>query len=125
MSFISDGKKTWDPDRQLELQQVSGGKDDIYTFLLIGPQGSLHFFAEWKPYKIEKQLQVDESQNPNINTITEWIVSLNSLLPNFDKISTQQIIREAMKSYGSLYGKSTLMGYPARDVICKFEGKFA
>ena len=125
MSFIRDGKRTWDSVRKFELKRTGGGKDGLYSFELSGPHGSIYFSAEWNPYKIDKKFRVNDEINPNADTIVEWIVSINSFLPGFDKVSTQDIIREAMKSFESGYGNATLRGFPVRDVVCKFEGKFA
>jgi hypothetical protein len=125
MTFISDGRRTWDPDRGLELKRTGGGKDGVYNFELFGPSGPLYFFAEWNPYKIDLKLRENDPDNPNKDVVIEWIVNVDFCLLGFDRNATKQIIREAMKSFESRYGNETLRGCPVKSVVCKFEGKIA
>jgi len=124
MAFQSDGKRTWDVDRQYELICLGGGYEGVYRFQLVSPVGKLYFCAEWNPYKVENSDRVNDPNNPNADVITEWIVDINAFFPGLTEEDTKRLITEAMKSYVSAHGRNELRGYPCRDVICRFQGKY-
>lgn len=124
MAFQSDGKRTWDADRQYELLCLGGGYEGEYRFQIISPQGKLYFNAEWNPYKVENKDRVNDPDNPNADVITEWIVNINAFFPGLSDEDTKRLIGEAMKSYVWAHGGNRLRGYPCRDVTCRFTGKY-
>jgi len=55
VTFISDGNRTWDPERGIELFRVRGGRE-FHKFKLESPAGYLFFEAEMSAYKIPAKL---------------------------------------------------------------------
>lgn len=124
MSFISDGKRTWDPERGIELTLVRRGFE-FQDFKLESPAGYLLFEGEWSAYDSPEKDWKDATDNPNINTIIDWHILLNFCFPGMDEEQTRDLVREAMKSYGTNYGSGSVRGYPPRDVVCRFSGVLA
>jgi hypothetical protein len=124
VTFISDGNRTWNPERGIELVRIRGGRE-FHQFKLESPAGHLFFEAESSAYKIPAKLWRDASQNPAINTIIDWHVLLNDCFPDMDEEQTRELIREAMKSYEWLFGGDSIDGHPPHDVVCRFSGKLA
>jgi hypothetical protein len=124
MAFISDGQRTWDSGREYELVSLGGGFEGVYRFHLISPSGKLYFDAEWNPYVVNPADRVNNPDNPNADNIVEWDVNLGGFLPGLNEGNTKSIIREAMKSYVWQHGADALRGYPCREVICRFSGKY-
>jgi len=124
MSFISDGKRTWDPERGIELILVRRGFE-FQDFKLESPAGCLLFAGELSTYKTPEKYWKDVIENPNINTIIDWHILLNFCFPGMDEEQTRQLVRQAMKSYEWLFGGDSLNGYPPHDVVCRFSGSLA
>ena len=124
VTFISDGDRTWDPERGIELFLVRGGRE-FEQFKLESPAGYLFFEAEMSAYKIPAKLWRDASQNAAINTIVDWHVLLNDCFPGMDDEQTRQLVCQAMKSYETIFGTGSINGHTPYDVVCRFSGKLA
>lgn len=124
MSFISDGERTWDPERGIELILVRRGFE-FSDFKLESSVGCLSFEGEWSAYHIPEKDWKDATDNPAINTIIDWHILLNFCFPGMNEEQTRELVRQAMKSYGKDYGLGSVRGYPPHDVICRFSGSLA
>ena len=124
VTFISDGNRTWDPERGIELFRVRGGRE-FHQFKLASTAGYLFFEAKISAYKIPANLWRDTSQNAAINTIIDWHVLLNDCFPGMDEEQTRKLVREAMKSYEWIFGGDSIAGNPPHDIICRFSGRLA
>lgn len=121
MTFISDGTRTWDPDRGLELKAISGLR--VKKMEISGPEGRVRFDAEWSAYHVDKEQWINGSKNQNINNFLQWDINIHFPLPGYSNEETLGILREAMKSYETVYGADSKYGHPPRDVICRFSGR--
>lgn len=121
MTFISDGTRTWDPDRGLELKNIGGLQ--VETLEISGPEGHVRFEAEWSAYHVDQDQWINGSENQAINTIIQWDINIHFPIPGYSNEETLDILREAMKSYETVYGAGSKNGHPPRDVICRFSGR--
>lgn len=121
MTFISDGTRTWDPDRGLELKSLGGLR--IKSLEISGPAGSSRFEAEWSAYHVEQSQRLPDGENQAANTVIQWDINIHYAIPGFSNDETLDIIREAMKSYETVYGSDSKNGHTPRDVVCRFSGR--
>ncbi|CAH0350059.1 hypothetical protein [Sphingobium sp. CECT 9361] len=117
MAFVSDGERTWDADRGLELKVVRGGAEFIH-FEMTNPIGSIRFYGDWIVEQSRNRRR--SSLSANANNIIKWHLIWNACLPGEDEDQTNHIISEAMRSFETYHGLASKNGHPPYDVVCVF-----
>lgn len=121
MTFISDGTRTWDPERNFELNRTR--RDSEFSdFELIGPHGTALFLGE---YKFQRKKSSNESKNVNDDIVMVWKIIIQKILPGFDLESTKNIINQSLESFEYFHGIDRIKGNKVGGIICNFEGKYA
>lgn len=123
MTFISDGTRTWDKERNLELKIITPGRR-WYDFKLDGPEDFATFYGEYELRRISS-LDDSEQVNPNRNTIIIWHLRIQIPFNQKYKDEIKKIIREALGSFEYYHGRDRAQGNPLMGTRCHFEGKYA
>jgi len=123
MTFISDGSRTFDKDREIELKSLGGLH--VIRFEMITKNGSLYFTGNWSGHHVNPRYNEKSTDNDNENTVIVWNINVNDCLPGFDKNKTLEIIDDAMKSYETRYGIDSINGNRPHHVKCTFLGSIA